>query len=233
MLVTDSSLRALTRATRAPRKAATAIPARITLSRLKSPLPRPSQSAPHRASRAPARAAGAHQPGLGHSRRMAQNPPQPQAEPAADAAQGDSHAGAAGRTGGNAKSERIGQGIAQYALQGHAGHGQRAAAKCRQGRPAPDGSAPLPGVGRRPPERRPGPGSRPARGKPHSRPAGTAPGRQASGREHSQSAASPARARQRDRAGAAGKGHLCAYHMGLCGQKKPLPYLEEARISSA
>ena len=66
---------------------------------------------------------------------MAQNPPQPQAEPAADAAQGDSHAGAAGRTGGNAKSERIGQGIAQYALQGHAGHGQRAAAKCRQADP--------------------------------------------------------------------------------------------------
>lgn len=59
MLVTDSSFSALTSATKAPKKAATAMPARITLSRLKLPRLRPSQSAPHSASKDPARAAGA------------------------------------------------------------------------------------------------------------------------------------------------------------------------------
>lgn len=62
MLVTDSSLSALTKATSAPRKAATAIPAKMTLSRLKAPSPRPSHSAQPRAASAPIRAAGATSP---------------------------------------------------------------------------------------------------------------------------------------------------------------------------
>ena len=62
MLVTDSSLSAFTSATSAPKKAATAMPARMTLSRLNAPSPRPSHSAPPRAANAPTSAAGATSP---------------------------------------------------------------------------------------------------------------------------------------------------------------------------
>ena len=190
MLVTDSSLRALTRATTAPRKAATAMPARMTVSRRKLPCPLPSQSAPPRASREPSRAdretvAAAESPTARPPAQMPRVPPSAMAMLAPQAAPAEMP-----RVKGSASGLRSTPCRATPATASAPPHSRPSSTRAR--RICPTTSCTLPSAGGH------RPATAPSACQTSATATGTGPGRQASGKEaHQRTASSTQQHRRR------------------------------------